>query len=474
MLKNIINLRKNRKLLIVSLLLMTLFVIFVLPNYISEPWVTSIPTQSEVPTHLNLLAPSTIAEKTKYRQQSQALLADIIVLRDQLQTQSVEQWADFQFQDSMSLVAVGDQHYNQGNYDQSLSSYKQALAQLQQTQQIGEDKLQQALADGELGIQSAQPSAVPEVLSAASLALVIAPKNARSQQLSRRASKFTSFVEAVQQAKKLFQKQQYQAAKKMYQQALDIDPEHQKIQTSLQSVETAINQQNFVALMSRGYTALENDNFEQALAAFNNAGAIYTHNPSIEQAIAHVSARRSQLLIDQQIAKADEYEQQGQWHQAQAAYLQLLETDSSLIQVKAKLVNASSRADLDSAITSILNDRFKLADQATYEKARKLLIDAQNIDSSDSKLQQQIEDLEMVIQRARIAVNVNLESDNLTEVALFRISTLGTFEQASVQLFPGRYIISGSRKGYRDVQVEVDVDGSPLSEAIRVICAEKI
>ena len=465
---------ENRKLLIAGLLLVVVFVIFILPSYISEPWVASAVTQPPVSANANLLEPSVIAEKTRYRQQSQSLLAAIITIRDDLQAKSVEQWAGFQFHNSISLVTSGDQYYGYGNYEQSLSSYEQALAGLQQIQQLGEDRLEQALADANIGIESAHPSAIPKVLSAASLALAIAPDSRRSQRLNERASKFANFVEVVQQADKLFQEQQYQAAKKLYQHALDIDPEQQKIQTSLRTVEKAIDEQNFVAFMSRGYTALENDNFEQALTAFNSAGGIYTNNSSVEQAIAHVSSRRSQTLIDQQIAKAAELERREQWYQAQAVYLQLLETDPTLIQVKTKLVTVNIRADLDNAITSILNDPFILADQATYARAQKLLADAEGIGSAGSKLQRQTQELRTVVQQARIAVNLDLESDNLTQVTLFRIAKLGAFQHRTVPLFPGRYIISGNRKGYRDVRIEVAVDGSPPDKAIRIVCNEKI
>ena len=465
-------LAKNQKLLIGGLLLMAAFVIFILPNYVSEPWVAEAVTQTH--SNSNLPTPSTVAEKTKYRQQSQTLLAEIIMLRDRLKSQSVEQWDKFQFDESMLSVEAGDQHYGQGNYDRSLASYNQALTRLQKIQQVGENKLKQALTDGELAIESVQPSAVPEVLNFASLAMAIAPDNSQSQYLSQRASKFAAFVETVQQADKLFKQQQYQAAKKVYKKALDINPEHKTIQVSLQNVENAIKQQNFIALMSQGYTALDNNDFDQAQAAFNRADALYSDNPSVAQALAHLDSRRSQIYIDQQIAVAIGLEQQEEWHQAQTVYKQLLETDATLIHVKAKLITATTRTNLDSGITSIINDPLILADQTTYKKAQQLLADSQEITGPGAKLKQQIDALKSLVKQARIPIHINLESDNLTEVTLFKIAKLGTFEHRSVKLFPGRYTLLGSRKGYRDTQIEIEINGLPTEQAIRIICSEKI
>ena len=67
-----------------------------------------------------------------------------------------------------------------------------------------------------------------------------------------------------------------------------------------------------------------------------------------------------------------------------------------------------------------------------------------------------------------------LLSDSLTEVTLFRVAKLGTFEQTSVQLKPGHYIAAGSRNGYRDVRVEFTITGEPMEEPILVSCNEAI
>ena len=51
----------------------------------------------------------------------------------------------------------------------------------------------------------------------------------------------------------------------------------------------------------------------------------------------------------------------------------LLDRDSSLIDVKARLLRATIRAKLDQQIVSVLNDPLKLADQSAYSNAQKTL-----------------------------------------------------------------------------------------------------
>jgi len=62
----------------------------------------------------------------------------------------------------------------------------------------------------------------------------------------------------------------------------------------------------------------------------------------------------------------------------------------------------------------------------------------------------------------------------LTQVTLYRVGQLGTFDSRVVPLKPGRYIAAGSRKGYRDVRVEFAVvPGEELSPIV-IRCKETI
>ena len=82
--------------------------------------------------------------------------------------------------------------------------------------------------------------------------------------------------------------------------------------------------------------------------------------------------------------------------------------------------------------------------------------------------------LDRALRQSTTAVDVVLQSDNLTDVTLFRIAKLGLFAQTTVQLRPGRYIAAGSRMGYRDVRFEFTITGEPLAQPIQVRCSEQI
>jgi len=59
-------------------------------------------------------------------------------------------------------------------------------------------------------------------------------------------------------------------------------------------------------------------------------------------------------------------------------------------------------------------------------------------------------------------------------VTLFKVARLGTFEQTSVSLKPGRYIAAGTRSGYRDVRIEFTVTDKGFDSPISISCSEAI
>ena len=464
----------RQKLIIGGLLALVAAVVLLLPNLVTEPWIVDPdnPEASAIP--ITSVSPSTAAEKTQYRQNSQKLLAEIIMLRDGLTSQSIEQWADFEFRSALSLITAGDEQYGYGNYSESMASFNQALEQLKTLQILGEEKYQQALITGTNAIENAAIGDPAIASAAATLAMAIDASDSRSIALNQRATALPQLIEALQNAEQQLAIKQLEKASSYYQQAVAIDGKHKKAADGLVATQRAITEQSFRRAMSRGFTALEQNRFPQATDAFNQAGNIYPGRQAVIQALSQVETQQSQLLVSQQMQQAGDLERQEQWQQALGIYQSLLQTDPSLTQAKVKTIPVTVRATLHNQLQAALADPLKLSNANAYQKGRRLLKDARGIANPGPVLSQQIADLDRYLSQSTIPVPVVLLSDSLTEVTLFRVAKLGTFEQTSVRLKPGHYIAAGSRNGYRDVRVEFTITGEPMEEPILVSCNEAI
>jgi hypothetical protein len=59
-------------------------------------------------------------------------------------------------------------------------------------------------------------------------------------------------------------------------------------------------------------------------------------------------------------------------------------------------------------------------------------------------------------------------------VTIYRVGTLGSFEQHSLELAPGTYTVVGTRPGYRDVRRQIDVVPGERVGPIEIRCEDKI
>ena len=462
-----------QKVVITVLLLLASAVIFILPNSVTEPWINySSPTEKSAPgLSASTVSPSTAAQKTQYRQDAQTLLAEIIVRRDRLEEERVELWGEFEFKQAMLLIEDGDKYYQYGEYAKSIASYRSALDGLSSLETAGGEILARAIDEASTAIEE---SVLSTATRAIELASAMAPENTQIQQLSQRVANLPTLIEAMQQGEKYSALDQLSAAREAFIEAVTVDPQHKMAAAALAKTEQKITEQRFRDFMSQGYKALDENDFNQATVAFERADTVYADHPAIAQAQAQLQTRRSQLWVSDNMRRAEALAAQEQWQQSQVIYRQLLAADATLTEAKVKQIPVNVRADLDRRIVAIISDPLALADNSQLRKAQKTLEDAIGIASPGPLLRGQIDSLRQIIKASQTPIEVALASDSNTNVILFRVARLGTFEKTSVALKPGRYIAAGTRSGYRDVRIEFTVTDRGFDSPITISCNEAI
>jgi len=110
----------------------------------------------------------------------------------------------------------------------------------------------------------------------------------------------------------------------------------------------------------------------------------------------------------------------------------------------------------------------------SLEKAITLLKEAQQIASQSPRLTQQIKRLDKLVTEAQIPIPVTIESDSLTDVAIYKVGKLGRFSIRELTLRPGTYTIVGARKGFKDVRQKIAVKAGKGPVQITLKCSEKI
>ena len=95
--------------------------------------------------------------------------------------------------------------------------------------------------------------------------------------------------------------------------------------------------------------------------------------------------------------------------------------------------------------------------QAGASAARSALAQAASSGAAGPRLQEQVARVTELVRQAETPVRVELASDNVTDVQVYRVGKLGLFERRELELMPGRYTVVGTRQGYRDVRKEINL-----------------
>lgn len=467
------NQSNTQKITLIVLGVIVVGTVFFLPQFVSEPWLRSdAEDRQPVPTpSADTVAPSTAAELKQYRQDSQGVLAEIIVMRDRLLASNVETWAQADFHNAMGKVAVGDEQYSYGNYDTSVKQYQEARDQLAGIEALGRRILADAKSEGTAAVESLNLIVATD---ASALAMAIKPDDPEVQALAARVETLEEVAAHIEAGDYALERDRFSEAQAEFRQALSLDPSHQRASNSLSVANREVTGGAFRQQMSRGFAALESGDYDGARAAFRRAGEIEPGNSAVSQALSQVENRESQNFVDSELARAAQLEVSEDWAAAVSIYEELLQEDASLADAKARLLPARIRADLDERISAYIEEPLLLSNKAEFEKGQVTLADARSIGNAGPRLLDQTAELETLLERATSPVNVTFQSDNQTHVVLYRVAELGQFDRTSMRLRPGRYVAAGTRSGYRDVRVEFTITGEPLDEPIVVRCEEPI
>jgi len=463
----------TQKITLVVLGLVVAGTVFLLPQFVSGPWVAGDPEElPAVPeASPSTVAPSTAAELTRYRQESQGVLAEIIAVRDRLAASGVERWAPADFRQALDLIEAGDDRYGYGEYADSLDQYRQARDRLGAIEEMGREKLADAKAAAVDAIESLNLN-----VAAASIELAgaIAPDDPEVQALAARGAALEQVAAHIEAGDQALARDEYQAARAEYRQAVDLDPAHQRAARSLRDAGTEVTASVFRGHMSRGFAALERGDYEGARAAFLEAGRTSPGDDAVARALAQVENREEAGLVSGQLQRAADLEAGERWAEALSVYEALLAEDPSLTEAKVRLIPSKVRADLDQRLSTYIDEPLLLSSESGYRAGQVALEDARGIPDPGERLRAQIDRLDTLIRRANSPVDVVFRSDNQTHVIVFRVADLGQFEQTSVRLRPGRYVAAGTRQGFRDVRVEFTVTGEPMQAPVVVRCEEPV
>ncbi|UTW44136.1 hypothetical protein KFE80_06880 [bacterium SCSIO 12696] len=456
--------------------LLALAVIFVLPELVSDRKI-ELPEEQQAEASKPSAAPQVLespfqeAQLAQARRNAQDILAKLLESQKFLQSKSVELWAAERYQQATDRAAEADVAFRERLFDDALTGYQDALATLTELEQQVESTLANALEQGMHAIDSGDANVAQENFQ---LALAIEPGNNSASTGLARAATLDTVLETLAKAQLAWENGELDQAVEHVNSALALDSKHRGAQQTLADLRQQILERDYISALSRGYSHLENGMLSNASNAFKQALALRPSSSEAQRGLTQAKNRQTRKTLQQQLSVAAQREQEENWQAAETLYNQVLNKDSSVVEARSGQIRSSVRAELDENLQNLIDNSMRLTSSNVYQDATQLLQQARGIDARGPRLNRQIASLQTALIKAATPWPVELQSDNATKVTLFRVGELGSFSTKTLKLKPGRYVATGSRKGYRDVRIEFTITGTAPSGPIIIKCKDII
>jgi tetratricopeptide (TPR) repeat protein len=412
------------------------------------------------------------AELAALKDQAETLLARLLTQQQRLERQSVSSWGGETHQRYAERARAGDDAYLAEAFGTAVSAYEEALQLGEELLQRGGQMLESALAAGRAAYEAGNAALAVQQFD---IVLTIDPEHVQAAEERARAERLPRVLELVAHGDAAQAEGDFAAAERHYREALAIEPTWSPAQRALSALSANAAAAAYEREISTGLAALAAEEYDVAIERFTAALALRGDSREAREGLAQAEEGLKLDRIALAEARALAFERRELWEQAVAQYRAALDTDPTLTFAIEGLERAQARAGLDAKLTNLIEKPNLLFTDAVLADARALVAEARAVPEPGPRLTEQIDKLERLITLATTPVTVELRSDGLTQVTLFRVGVLGVFAGSKhVELRPGTYTAVGSRNGYRDVRRTFTVlPGRPL-EPVEVVCAEPI
>lgn len=462
-----------------ALFIVALAVVFVLPAVVSE---YELPLERRVEVAApqsgarstqpaQTISPFQEAQRARQRKEAQDVLAVLLENQNELEALEVTSWAGADYEAALEQASIGDDYYRNQEFASATDSYTGARDALAALLESVPEVATRTLSEGEQAL-AAGDSALAE--DRFSLARLLDPDNEAAQVGLERARALDEVLTLFADAEQLVEDGALQAARETYQQVLSLDSYNELARQRIEDVAARIREQEFSRVMSQGYALLEQGEPEQAIAAFQRAANLGINEAQARAAIEQTETEVANARITQLRARIFTAETSERWGDAVALYDEVLAIDPNLTFASEGRDYAGKRAQLDALLKNAIANPERFADEAVYQETIDVYYTGRNLGNPGPNLQAQLEELQVLLESARVPIEVTFHSDNLTAVTLLRQGELGLFDQKTVALTPGRYVAIGSRTGYREVREEFVVGFGQTPETVVVQCEERV
>ena len=398
-------------------------------------------------------------------------LADLLAARKILDDRGVADWGEAAYTKMIKLGQAADSAFVNKAYKSAAEQYAQATAIAEDLAGRSADVLIRLLDEGQAALDAGDGTLAQLKFSTA---LKIDSANQAARLGRERAKTIDAVVTLIAAGKQQAADGDLSLAADNFQKALQLDAYSREARSALESVNARIKEAQFQRLISAGMAAFQNRDYQAARNNLVKARALKPNSPEVRDALLQVDQAERLARIAELKKQALAAEQREDWQRALTSYQAVLDIDRNLQFASRGKNRAAEQIRIAKRIDFYLAKPDTLGSDNQLKNAILLISEAGDVEPRGPQLAARITKLEQLVTIATTPVKITIESDNLTDVAVYRIGKLGRFEVHELELRPGTYTVVGARDGYQDVRQKIVVKPGRQPIRVTIECKVKI
>ena len=405
------------------------------------------------------------------RDETDEVLGQLLSRMDTLERRAVQRWGGLRYKQAQEVYEQGDAAYLARNYATASDKYLEAIEIVDPLLDEVDGVFATTFANAQAALEV--PDSV-EALRLFELAVAISPSHAAANAGYQRARNLDTVLSLTDSGFAFEKSLELEAARQSFERAVEIDPEWLPAQTGLLRVQETIRQMEFDLRMTEGLYALSDGHFDAARAAFRMAQKLKPGSPEPADGLLQVDQgiRLNRITEFEQLAL--QQQENEQWETVVTTYQGILEIDGNLEFAQRGLAKARQMTALYEQLDKYIEDPDRLSTPSIMQKATTMVVNITRMPEIGPRLGDKRDELARLLKRAATPLTVQLISDNVTSVSIYKVGKLGSFATRELSLRPGTYVAVGSRPGYRDVRLEFLVGPELEPKPVVIRCEEAI
>ena len=240
-----------------------------------------------------------------------------------------------------------------------------------------------------------------------------------------------------------------------------------------EEIERPRREARFRELVSRGRTAKNNQQWQEALDAFDAALKVKPKELSVSELREETIRQKNRAELDALNQSLESSLANEDWATAESFIQKLLQRDQGTPQLEHQQLMVRQRIDIEATTDQYLNLVHGGLDRRTSIRLTAFLQSHEDLDLGN-RIGGKMQTLALARDEWNNPVVVTVISDNRTEVNVRPAGlALGKFKSKTLEILPGEYRFSGIRRGYLETVKEVKISPNQPPIELTVICNER-